>query len=114
MLDWNALIPEKAGPRDMRPEVSRSVPEESTSVPVVSGQDAACNGAASSRFFSSVPVVPGEYQRTEKDPVEIAKGAAWPQEIRAELKQEGKSIYRANPAAVLLLMAWANVKETTR
>lgn len=77
------------------------------------GQDKASNGAAFGDFLASVPVVPPKKQGTGKEPEEIAGAAAVPQAFRAEVREKGNYSYRANPAAVLLLMAWARVKQAT-
>ncbi len=114
MLDWSALIPEKGGPAGHVAEMSQPVPVKTASVPLEAGQAKASNGGACSGFLASVPLVPLNNQRTSKEPEEIDGGAAWPQSFRAEVSEKGNPLYQANPAAVLLLMAWARVKRASK
>lgn len=114
MLDWAALIPEKGGPLGHVAESVPPVPVESASVPPQVGQAKASNGRAFVGFFASVPVVPLKNYRTGKEPEEIAGAAAGPQSFRAEVSEKGNPLYQANPAAVLLLMAWARAKQASR
>lgn len=111
MLDWGALIPEKAGPVGQAAESVPPVPVETASVPLQVGQSKANNGAAFEGFLTSVPVVPVKKQWEGKEPEEIAGAGVAPQPFRAEVSEKGNSLYQANPAAVLLLMAWARVKQ---
>lgn len=114
MLNWDALIPKGAGQLGQGGKVSHPVPVETASVPPQVGQVKANNGRASSGFFASVPVVPVKKQWTGKAPEEIAGAAALPQDFRAEVDEKGNTLYEANPAAVLLLMAWSRVKQASR
>lgn len=114
MLDWGALMPEKGGPLGHMAESVPPVPVKNESVPPQVGQAEASNGGACSGFLASVPVVPVNNQRTGKGPEEIAGAGVAPQSFRAEVSEKGNSLYQANPAAVLLLMAWSRAKQASR
>ena len=128
MIDWNALIPAgvasvplKLGTGhvlpDSRGELGQSVPPvpvKTESVPPQVGQAQASNGGAYSRFFASVPVVPLKKQGRGKEEEKERGAALAPQSFCANVDEKGNSHNEANPAAVLLLMAWARVKKATR
>ena len=114
MLDWGALMPEKGGPLGHMAESVPPVPVKNESVPPQVGQPKASNGAACSGFLASVPVVPVNNQWTGKGPEEIAGAGVAPQSFRAEVSEKGNPLYQANPAAVLLLMAWSRAKQASR
>lgn len=114
MLDWGALIPEKGGPAGHGAEMSQPVPVKTASVPLVAGQAKASNGGAYGGFLASAPLVPLKNHRAGKEAEKVAGAAAGPQPFRAEVSEKGNSIYRASPAAVLLLMAWARAKQASR
>lgn len=61
-------------------------------------------------FKASVPVVPLKKQQRGKDQEEAGGAAAQPQDLRAEIGEDGKPFYPTHPAAVLLVMAWARLK----
>ncbi len=133
MLDWAALIPDdskgycicpsfsrdgKNDPEQTSAEqrnwdkVSQSVPVKTASVPVPLGQPKPSNGKAYSRFFASVPVVPVKKHETGKrDEKTTAPGGSGPHDFCANVDEKGNVIYRANHAAVLLLLAWASLKK---
>ncbi|MEO8410974.1 MAG: hypothetical protein ABI478_10420, partial [Propionivibrio sp.] len=90
-----------------------TVPPKTASVPPVVGQVKASDTKAYSDLFASVPLVPLKKQGKDKEQEEIAGAAAMPQDFRAEVREKGNQSYQANPAAVLLLMAWARHKEAS-
>jgi len=114
MLNWDALMPKNVGQVGQPAELSHYVPPLEPNVPPQVGQAKASNGKACSHFSASVPVVPLENQWTGKESEKIAGAAAVPQSFRAEVSEKGKSLYEANPAAVLLLMAWSKAKQADR
>lgn len=114
MLDWNALIPEKAGPVGQVAESVPPVPVKTASVPLGVGQAKASNGEAFGGFLASVPVVPVKKQWEGKEPEEIAGAGVAPQPFRAEVGEKGNTLYEANPAAILLLMAWIKAKQASK
>ena len=127
MIDWDALIPAGAASvplklgtgldlPDSRGELGQSVPPvpvKTEGVPPQVGQAQASNTKACSRFFASVPVVPLKKQRRGKEEEKERGAALAPQFFRANVGEKGNSHNEANPAAILLLMAWARVKKAT-
>ena len=128
MIDWNTLIqangasvplqgrdePVLTDPTHGLGQSVPTVPVKTVSVPPQVGQAKASNGKACSGFFASVPVVPLKKQETGKDLEEIAGAVALPQLFCAEVREKGNTLYEANPAAVLLVMAWSRLKRATR
>ena len=114
MLDFEALIAKTAGQVGQSVKVSQCVPVKTPSVPLEVGQAKASNGNGYSDILASVPVVPVENQWTGNEPEKIAGAGCAPQYFCAEVGSPGNTINEANPAAVLLLMAWARVKQATR
>ena len=114
MIDFDALVAKNAGQPGQVAGGCPAVPVEAASVPVAPGQVKPSNGEACSRFFASVPVVPVENQWTGNDPENRAGEGGAQQCFCAEVDEDEKSNNEENPAAVLLLLAWARVKEATR
>ena len=128
MIDWDTLIQadgvgvplqgrDVPALTDKGQELGQSVPvvpAKTGSVPLGVGQAKASNSKACSHFFASVPVVPLKNQGTGKEPEEIAGAVALPQPFRAEVREKGNAFYEANPAAVLLVLAWSRLKQATR
>ncbi len=133
MLDWAALIPAEStgravcpnlsrdgenGPEQTdaeqchRDKVSQSVPAKTAGVPVQVGQVKPSIYKACSDILASVPVVPVKNHGTGKPDEKIAApGEAGPHYFCADVDLPKNIIYRANNAAVLLLLAWARLKE---
>jgi len=113
MLNWDALMPDRAGQHEADtgtkcPTVSQSKrpvshPEWDSSNPVAE-RDAGM-------FLSSVPVVPLKKQGRGKEEEKTGEAAAQPQDFRADMSEDGSRSYPAHPAAVLLVMAWARLKQ---
>ena len=113
MLDWDSLIPDRAGQHDAPtgtkcPTVSHqkqavSHPKWDSSNPVTA--------RLTDEFLPSVPVVPLKEQGRGKEEEKIGEAAAQPQDFRAEVREDYKGIYPAHPAAVLLVMEWSRLKQ---
>ncbi|MBS1185280.1 MAG: hypothetical protein H6R09_881 [Proteobacteria bacterium] len=114
MIDFDALVAKSVGQVGQMAESVPPVPVKTASVPLQVGQAEASNSKDYRGFFASVPVVPPKNQWTGNDTEKIAGAGGAPQQFRAELSEKGIAQNEANPAAVLLLMAWARVKQATR
>ena len=107
-------------------KVSHRVPPKKASVPLIVGQPNPSNEADYSRFFESVPLVPLKKQgrgKEDDDNVKPFAGeAADCSNLCAEKRQDRQGDnsehpalnYPANPAAILLLLAWTKANKASR